>query len=288
MGSEQLYLSNRPLIEQAIAAICRRRRLSFQDAEDFAGGVRLYLIEDDYAVLRKFQRRSSFKTYLLTVIAYRYQDWRNARWGKWRPSAEARRQGSLAVHLERLVMRDGLSFEQAHETLRTNFQVSESRDALEKMLARFPVRVGRKLVPDGDIDIHATFDSSADVSVRAQEAARAAQTAAAALSSALAGLSPQERLILRMRFEDEFSIVEIARVLHIEQRSLYRRLVRLFGQLREHLERSGVTAAAAAEILEEKGFDYVPGNTPRGGEPPGDVGLLARRERAGASTTRGR
>ena len=41
------------------------------------------------------------------------QDWRNARWGKWRPSAEARRQGALATHLERLMRRDGLTFEEA-------------------------------------------------------------------------------------------------------------------------------------------------------------------------------
>src|SRR4029079_5287918 len=135
---EAIYLAHRELIDRAIWSVCRRHGLSGADADDFAGGVRLHLIEDDYAVLRRFEQRSSLQTYLLAVITHCFQDFRNARWGKWRPSAEARRLGPLAVRLETMTVRDGLTLDEAYETLRTHFNLTESRQAIEVMAARFP------------------------------------------------------------------------------------------------------------------------------------------------------
>ena len=120
MGSDDLYHLHRPAIEQAIRAVCRRQRLLPEDAEDFAGVVRLHLIDKDFAVLRRFEGRSSLGTYLLAVITHLGQDWRNARWGKWRPSAEARRHGPVGLQLERLIRRDGFTLDEACETLKTS------------------------------------------------------------------------------------------------------------------------------------------------------------------------
>jgi RNA polymerase sigma factor (sigma-70 family) len=255
VSSEDLYLSHRLLIEGAIAAICRRQHLSAVDAEDFSGAVRLHLIDDDYAVLRKFENRSSLQTYLLTVITHRYQDWRNAHWGKWRPSAEARRQGPVAQQLERLMVRDGLSFDQAHETLRTNFQVDQSRQSLEAMASRFRARTGRHFVSDDALEAYPAADTRADAPLRDREAAAAARVAAASLRSVVAGLAPQDRLILRMRFADGCSIAQIARALSLEQKALYRRIDRLLAELRVALENQGLTASAAAAILQDEGFE---------------------------------
>jgi RNA polymerase sigma factor for flagellar operon FliA len=41
------------------------------EADDFASHPKLKLIEDDYAILRKFQGRSSLRTYLTVVIERR-------------------------------------------------------------------------------------------------------------------------------------------------------------------------------------------------------------------------
>ena len=89
MPSPEVYLANRELIDDAITAVCRRRRLPPDEADDFGSEARLHLIKDDYAVLRAFQERSSLRTYLFAVLSHLFLDWRNARWGKWRPSAEA-------------------------------------------------------------------------------------------------------------------------------------------------------------------------------------------------------
>ena len=133
-------------VEQAIRGVCRRHRFTAEDAEDFTSVVCVRLLEDNCAVFRRFGGRSRLGTYLSAVITHLAQDWRNARWGKWRPSTAARRRGTIAVHLDRLLQRDGLTFDEACETLQTNYRVAESRAQLETIAAALPARVRRRFV----------------------------------------------------------------------------------------------------------------------------------------------
>jgi RNA polymerase sigma factor for flagellar operon FliA len=255
VDAEHLYTQFRPVIEQAIDVVCRRHALSAADADDFSSAVHLHLIDNEFRVLRKFEHRSSFRTFIIAVITHKYQDWRNARWGKWRPSAEAKRRGGVALHLERLLLRDGLSFDQAHETLRTNFQVRESRQELEAIAATLPRRHGRQFVHEDELADQAAPQGAADESIRAREAAEGARIASAALARALCMLPSQDRLVLRMRFEDGFTVTQIADVLRLEAKPLYRRIDRLLTQLRARLEQVGVNAITAAELFEAGAFD---------------------------------
>ena len=67
----------------------------------------------------------------------------------------------------------------------------------------------------------------------------------AALTSALAALDPEDRLLLRLRFEDEVSVPAIARLLgEPSPFKVYRRIDRLLAQLRRDLRLAGL-----AEIL---------------------------------------
>ena len=67
VDNQRLLLENLPLIDLIVRTTGRRRHLSAEQ-EDFAGFVRLRMVEDDYAILRKFQNRSSLRTYLIAVI----------------------------------------------------------------------------------------------------------------------------------------------------------------------------------------------------------------------------
>src|SRR5258707_733762 len=116
MDPQELFLSNLDAIDRAIGYVCHRNHLSPQDAEEFNSEVKTKLIEANYAVLRKFEGRSSFSTYMTTVIQRLYFQWRVQMWGKWRPSAEARRLGEKAITLERLLTRDGFTYREALET----------------------------------------------------------------------------------------------------------------------------------------------------------------------------
>ena len=67
----------------------------------------------------------------------------------------------------------------------------------------------------------------------------------ALLGDALERLTPSDRLILRMRFEDDMSVPEIARLFGAASPfAMYRRLQHTLGLLRRALERAGVERAS--------------------------------------------
>ena len=103
-----------------ISFVSSRHHLPGSEADDFGSHVKLKLIEDDYAILRKFEGRSNLRTYLTVVIQRLFLDYRIKAWGKWRPSAEAKRSGPVAILLERLTQRDGYGLEEAVELMKTN------------------------------------------------------------------------------------------------------------------------------------------------------------------------
>src|SRR5690349_4242917 len=120
MDPRQLYLENLDTIDRISESMCRRNGVRGADAEDFASDVKLKLLQDDYAVLRKYRGASSTTTFLTVVIANLFRDYRVKAWGRWRPSAEAKRRGETAVLLETAIYRDGRSFEDACGTILQN------------------------------------------------------------------------------------------------------------------------------------------------------------------------
>jgi DNA-directed RNA polymerase specialized sigma24 family protein len=130
------------VIDEVTAQVCRRHRLSSAEAEDFRSEVGRHFVQRDFEALRRFERRSSLRTYLTVVIC-------------------------------RLFLND------RHRLCAANY-----------------VRA--------DHEVLATRVQAVD---RASEA-----------------LEPEERLILKMRFDDRFAIADIARALHRGRALLRRRL----------------------------------------------------------------
>jgi RNA polymerase sigma factor for flagellar operon FliA len=261
--AERLYLDHRALIERVITGFCRRQRLSRADADEFGGIARLHLVDHDYAVLRKFQGESTLQSYLVAVFTHLYLDWRNAAWGKWRPSAEARRAGPLALHLERLTVRDGMSFEEACEVLRTNHRVTESPHELEALAERLPSRQRRRFESADALTERPSAEALPDRQLERRDAEVAARDAAIQLRQAIDALDAEDRLIIRMRFENGLKVVEIARALGLDQKQLYRHIERLLIQLRTALERAGVSRLMVKSVLDTEpsilsGEDPVP------------------------------
>ncbi len=247
---EALFLSQLPVIERVISFVSSRHHLPGLEADDFASHVKLKLIEDDYGILRKFQGRSSIRTYLTVVIQRLFLDYRISAWGKWRPSAEAARGGAIAVLLEQLIGRDGYSFEEACELLETNHQVTASRSELAAIAGRLPIRIRRRFESDAALAQMPSDQPPVDDVIAEQERSATAARIAVALKSAMSGLDPQDRVILALRFEDGRSVVEVARMLRLDQKALYRRLDRVMKVLRSTLHQEGVDGAAALEMFE--------------------------------------
>jgi RNA polymerase sigma factor for flagellar operon FliA len=237
-------------IERVAAALCRRHGLDPDEADDFTSTAKARLVEDDYAVLRKFRGESAITTYLTVVMNRFYQDYRVAQWGRWRPSAAARRRGPLAVQLETLVRRDGMTVPQAVETLRPRWPGLTEREAAA-LLDGLPDTRGRpKQVDDTALDT-APDETSADGAILHDEAEAGREATRAAIDRAVERLPEEDRTIVRMRFFRGASVAEVARALRIEQKPLYRRLERILQQLRQALEAEGVSIEAVREFLDE-------------------------------------
>lgn len=248
-SGEAMLVSHLDTIERIIAFTCRQHHVSTADADDFASHVKLKFVENDYAILRKFRADSSIRTYLTVVIQRLFLDFRISAWGKWRPSADAKRHGPTAILLEQLIVRDGYAAGEAFELLRTNHQVSETVDQLDALLARLPIRTKRRFESDDSLATVAA-DASADASLDESERRATADRVGAVLRSVMAELPEQDRLILVLRFEDGRAVAEIAKLLRLDQKPLYRRVDGLLRQLGAALEAAGVDAAAVNGLFE--------------------------------------
>jgi RNA polymerase sigma factor for flagellar operon FliA len=250
-AGRQLFEAELGTIERLIRYLRARYHLPPSEADDFASYVKLRLIEDDYAILRQFSGRSSLRSYLTVVVQRMLIDYRIGLWGKWRPSAQARREGPVAIHLERLTSRDGHSFDEACEILRTNLGVAASRAELQALAARLPSRSRREFQSDAGLEAMAsglpTVEEGAMATERSRYAARIGQT----LRDAIQRLPDRDRLILKLRFEDGRTAGEVASVIGTTERAVYKRLYSLLGELRARLEADGVDQEELARVLDD-------------------------------------
>lgn len=250
MSAEETYLEHLRTIERIAAFVARRNHLQGDDAAEFIQEVRVRLLEDDYAVIRKFEGRSSFPTYLTTVIMRLFHQWRIEQWGKWRPSAEAKRLGDKAIVLERLLTRDGYTFEEAARILTTPAGAQFTVAQLEALYLRLPVRNPRPVVVSDEVlPESVASEGQADERVELHDRERAARRAARAMDEVLGELAADDRLILQMRFWHALKVPEIARRLQLEQKKVYKRLDQLFSSMRKKLEAAGVRRSEIAVLL---------------------------------------
>jgi RNA polymerase sigma factor for flagellar operon FliA len=259
MPAEELFRANLALVERVIAGVCRRAGLRDADAEDFASIARLALIENDYAILQGYEGRAPLGAFL-TVVVQRLlaRHWIQLR-GRWHPSAEAQRMGPAAELLEKLIVRDGRSADEAVDILRT-VDPSLDRKGVRDLAERLPVRFARpRLVPLPDDEPRFIATETADARAIEAEARRSSERAARAVRETLDALPLPDRMLIRFHFGAGLSIADASRLLGVPQRPLYRRIEALLRQLREALMREGVGAAVVEELISAgstESFDF--------------------------------
>lgn len=250
MNPETTYLQHLESIQRIAAFVARRGHLNADETGEFVQVVCVRLLEEDYSIIRKFEGRSSFSTYLTTVTLRLFHQWRVEMWGKWRPSAEAKRLGEKAITLERLITRDGFTFDEAVKTLTTRAGGAYTVAELEALYVRLPLRNPRPvIVPDDSVPEVAAVDAGADERVECRERERSARRCAEALDAALKELDDEDRLILKLRYHHGCKAPEIARIVGIDQKKIYKRLDKLLAVLRRKLEAAGVSRADVDRLL---------------------------------------
>lgn len=216
------------LLSAIIRDVARSGRLRGDQIEDFAQSVHLRLARRHYDIFLRFSGRSSLRTFLTVAVTRMLLDWRNAVYGKWRPSAAARRLGPWAVRLERLCHRDGYT---ANEAVR---YLSGSRDApgsgaLDVLAEQLPARQRPREV-QMELDEH--HAPAIENFVEAEERRLAERHSRAELAAALRRLPAGDRRLIRMRYSRGLTIRAIAASLDVDPKVMYRRVERVIRTLR--------------------------------------------------------
>ena len=232
----ELLTQHRTHIQRVLQEFARAHYLSHDETLEFAAVVDRALERNDYALLRGFEGRSTWETYLTTVISREFFGFQAELWGGWRPSADAMRLGPAATLLEELVTRDQLAFEEAVRVMRSSHRVDLSRERLHELYRDLgldhPAPDRREESPDTE---------AAEARKRAIESA---------MADALALLSPDERLMLRLRYTDREPLTRIAKLLMDDPRPVQRRIEKARAVFRAALLTQGIKAEEIDAILE--------------------------------------
>lgn len=250
MHPKELFEANLSLVERVIDRVCSRAHLAGADREDFASIAHLHLIENDYAVLRQHDGSCSLAGYLAVVLQRLLFDERNRTMGRWRASAEAKRMGEAGILLETLLLRDHRALQEVVPLVTAADQRLSPRD-VESMASRLPERMQRGRSLPIDPVLEATLASDDDAASRAIEAdrARLAEKTQTILRETMASFTGEERMIIKLRFGSSMSIADVARILQLPPRPLYRQVELLLERLRQALCAAGIDAASAAELI---------------------------------------
>ena len=231
-----LIAQHRTHVDRVLTDIARVHHLSAEELSEFAVVVERALERNDYELLRAFEGRSTWETYLTTAIRTEFIKFQQQLWGQWRPSASAQGLGPTAMLLEELVARDGLPLDDAIDVMRRTHHVDVPRHRLEQLY-----RALRQGGVDPTADAH---DHTPE-----QQRKRAIEHAVA---DAFALLSPDDRLALVLRYQDGQPLTRIARLLREDPRPLQRRIERAKEVLHTSLVTQGITAEEIEKILKRE------------------------------------
>lgn len=271
MDPQTLLTDNLPHVRAITRAL--GRRYGFRDAvqEDFESWVLERLVEDDYRVLSSFQGRSKLTTYLTVVISHLARDFRFKQKGRWRPSAAAKRLGPIAMRLDTLLHRDGLSRDEAAAIVRSEFPEAPPDRELHRTMTQLPGRNRRAVLVGTAEAPDLTSPNRADEGLRRSEQERHAARVYGVLERCMADLPEEDQVILRLRFEQGMTTADVSRALGLEQKPLYRRVERLLSNLGVALRQEGLGKSDVAEIL----ADHAATGEPAPGIDWGEAGAEA-------------
>lgn len=232
MPASTIAPSDFTLLCDVITYVARTSGFQREDAEDFSQHCHLRLLERNYAPLALFSGQSTLRTFLTVVVKRLLMDWRDSRQGKWRPSTAAKRLGSEAVDIDRLISRDGHTEDEAIAIV-AGRQTALSVQALRAMARQLPRRTRFQTVAPEDIEMLSVgvFDDP----VERAELRAAKGRALRALREACKRLPEPDRRLLHLRFGKKLSIPAIATLLDTPSKPLYRRIDAILSSLRRPL-----------------------------------------------------
>jgi len=254
MDPTRILKENLHLIQQTIDAICRRKNLHGEDASDFASEVKIRLCEDGYRRIRLFEGKSSFQTYIHTVVTRIYIDYIRTRVPRWRPSESATRLGPAGIKFEELLLRDNHDFDDAYRIVTINYQLPFEIEDAGRLAAQLRKGAGagyREVASAEEVLLSIPSSSMPqDELVISRETNEKRKEVLAIMEKMQGRLTSEERLLLKMRFDDDIAVSVIARLLGRERSWVDRVIRKLLLDLRkEILATPGINEHVVIDIL---------------------------------------
>ena len=251
MNPTSLIERNIKHIEETIRSIYIRHAMDDEEAEEFAAYVKYRLVEDDYKIIRKFKGISHIKTYLYTVINRIFLDEKRKQKGRWRPSKKAQNIGEPAVKLEELIYKYNHTFDEAYEVLKTNYKLTLDKNEAYEMA----LKLKRKRAKDIKIEAEESLINIPSKGLRPDEALHKKKLIEiqgqieTTVDAMRQKLSAEERLILKMRFGDNFKVSEIAKVLMRNRNDIDKSIKSILREFKEGILRKGININDVMDVI---------------------------------------
>jgi DNA-directed RNA polymerase specialized sigma24 family protein len=135
-------------------------------------------------------------------------------------------------------------------------------DALRALGVKLTQRApARQFVAEIEADGIESTAPPSDANVLRAEQGFLAKRVQTALDRVRQTLTAEQRLILKMRFEDSVPVADIARALHLNQKRLYRTIEQLLATLRQGLEAEGIDRHEVSALFVDGALSGVDPNT---------------------------
>ncbi len=244
------------LIQRKLRCLSRHSGLPASEAEDFRSWALLKLIDGDCRILGKWEGRSTFSAFLTVVLTNLLRDYRAHLWGKWRPCAASRRRGREVVLLEQLLVRDGLSIDEAVERLRTRHGIFFPPAEVARLAATFPRREERRQVSESEL-LQIPVDGQVESRIEERERACIAGSLRDLLVQLLPSLPAEDRLILKLYYFDDLSMAAISPILGRPPRELFQVRDRCLRKIRRSLDEGGLGSKEVRGLFDhfQESFD---------------------------------
>jgi hypothetical protein len=225
------------LLHEAVSSLTVDDRLADDELEALEISVGARIAENDFEALRDYKGHTAFRTYLYFLVARALWDYREGRWQRWWASVDESGHGDAIHQLQRLVDDEALSLGEALDEVAGSD--SARRAAVEAVWASRP-RSKHEVTDLKWLDLAQSHDLVREPTSLERH-----------LSAAIQKLSPEDRLVLQMRFRGQVSLEVIAawRRRAIDEES--RLFADLLTAIRDDLAGAGVEVTDVGALLSD-------------------------------------
>ena len=243
-----------------INKMAKRRFWQSVVAEEAALAVMNALAKDDWAVLKKYRGEAGFDAFFRAVAAAELENFARARFGRRRPPLWVRRLGGIWEKLYAILCRERAPLHEATEFIGAKMEhvnVAEVEWAARELLARIPdcgmVVEEVPLDDTPELAVAAPASPGPESERRERDEAlatvfqlvvgggpEAANKSQEALRKVNINISSEERLFLKMCYQDGLAVAKAGRLLGMGRFQAAARMRRLLERLRREFERAGL------------------------------------------------